>query len=301
MKGILLILVLVIVSYAAGCGKSEPKDVIGKVDGKAITMSMLEEKIKNLPASYQTAASQHKKEVLDDMIVEELLYKEARARKLHRDPEVIELMDEAARKILIAKVIDIELKKSVPVSDDDVKQYYQEHKEQYMVPQMIRASHILTNTEEEANKALEELNAGASFGELASKYSKDLTKDRNGDLGFFKKGQMIPEFENACFSLKVGDVSGVVETRFGYHIIKLTDRKDSTYRKLEEVEDNIRTLISRARNRERFEEVTKVLKDRASISIYEDFVEEPPVEGPEGETSQAKPSPVTEEVKSEEE
>ena len=86
----------------------------------------------------------------------------------------------------------------------------------------VRASHILVSTKEEADKIFSELKSGKDFAELAKKYSKCPSSKNGGDLGFFGKGQMVKEFEDAAFSLKIEEVSNPVKTQFGYHIIKVT-------------------------------------------------------------------------------
>lgn len=90
---------------------------------------------------------------------------------------------------------------------------------------MVKASHILVPSLEEANKVVSELKDGRDFGELARRYSKCPSGKQGGDLGFFSKGQMVKEFEDAAFSLEVGAVSGPVKTQFGYHVIKVTEKK----------------------------------------------------------------------------
>jgi len=274
------VLVMACVVMAFGCARKVKEDVVAVVNGRPITVTMLNEKIEKLPQYYQAFAAQNKKEIVDEMIVEELLYDEAKSRKLHNDPDIKELIDDANRKILISRVIEDETKKSAPVSDDDVSSYYEQNKEKYMVPEMVRASHILTSTEEEAIKAKGELDRGADFAAVANEYSKDLTKDRGGDLGYFKKGQMIPEFENAAFNLNVGETSDVIKTRFGYHVIRLTDRKPAAYRSFEEVKDSVRTSIMRDKQRQSFDEFTKTLKDKSKISINQDILQSLDKEAP---------------------
>lgn len=267
MKRWFLFFMILSISMVSGCAKRSTEDVVATVNGAPITITMVEAKIEKLPQYYQTFAVQHKKEVVNEMIVEELLYDEARRRKLNRDPDIKELINDATKKILISRVIEEEAKKSAPVSEDDVKVYYDENKEKYIVPEMIRASHILTSTEEEAEKAKGELDRGAGFDAVAKEYSKDLTKDRGGDLGYFSKDQMIPEFEKTAFSLDIGQTSGIIKTRFGYHIIKLTDRKPAVYQSFDEVKDTIMTSIIRDRQRQSFDEFTKKLKEKAKISL----------------------------------
>jgi len=267
MKRWFLIFMILSISMVSGCAKKEAGDVVATVNGEPITLIMVEAKIGKLPQYYQTFAVQHKKEIVNEMIIEELLYDEARRRKLNRDPDIKELINDATKKILISKVVEEEAKKSGPVSEDDVKVYYEENKEKYMVPETIRASHILTGTEEEAEAAKGELDRGAEFAAVAKEYSKDLTKDRGGDLGYFGRDQMIPEFEKAAFNLNVGEISGIIKTRFGYHIIELTERKPAVYQSFDEVKDAVRTSIIRDRQRQRFDEFTKKLKEKAKISV----------------------------------
>jgi len=90
----------------------------------------------------------------------------------------------------------------------------------------VRASHILVKTEEEANKLYEEIQGGADFAQLAEEHSLCPSKRDGGDLKFFGKGMMVKPFEDAAFSMEVGEVSKPVQTQFGWHLIKLTDKKD---------------------------------------------------------------------------
>jgi peptidyl-prolyl cis-trans isomerase C len=89
----------------------------------------------------------------------------------------------------------------------------------------VRASHILVKTEQEANDLLKQIKTGKDFGELAKNCSDCPSKRQGGDLGFFSRGQMVKEFENAAFSMSKGEVSNPVKTQFGYHLIKVTDTR----------------------------------------------------------------------------
>jgi peptidyl-prolyl cis-trans isomerase C len=268
-----IVSVILFTAMVFGCARRPKEDIIASVNNKPITASMLEDKIEKLPQYYQAFAAQHKKQVVDELIIEQLLYETAKKRKLDKDPDIRELLNDARRKILISKVIEDETRKSAPVSEDDIRMYYEQNKEKYMIPEMVRASHILTSTEEEAYQAKGELERGADFAAVANEYSKDLTKDRGGDLGYFKKGQMIPEFENAAFSLGAGQISDVIKTRFGYHIIKLVDRKPAAYRGFDEVVDEIRASIMRDRQRQSFDAFAAKLREQANIKINQDVLE----------------------------
>jgi peptidyl-prolyl cis-trans isomerase C len=124
-----------------------------------------------------------------------------------------------------------------PISDSEMKSYYDENPEQFQQPERIGASHILIKTEPtdseaakmekrgEAERLLADLKQGADFATLAGQHSFCPSKQNGGDLGLFGRGQMVKPFEDAAFSLGVGELSGIVETQFGYHIIKVTARE----------------------------------------------------------------------------
>ncbi len=145
-----------------------------------------------------------------------------------------------------------DLAKDIVVSDEQVTKYYQDNLSQYTQPERRRASHILFTVpsdaspemkekiKAEAQSVLDKIKSGADFAEMAKQYSKDPGSANNGgDLGFFAKGEMVPAFEESAFSLKPGDVSDVVESSFGYHIIKLTKIEGGQSKPLDEVKDDI--------------------------------------------------------------
>lgn len=153
------------------------------------------------------------------------------------------------------------LAKSIQVTEAELKAYYEAHQDSFGSPEERRASHILiaasqdAKQEEKAKKKqkaeeiLSQLQSGADFAELAKKYSDDPgSAEKGGDLGYFGRGMMVPEFEQAVFALKkVGELSGVVETPFGYHIIKLTGIKPAKVKPFEEVRDDVLARLRKER------------------------------------------------------
>jgi len=166
--------------------------------------------------------------------------------------------------------------KDVQVNDEAVQAYYREHAEKYATPEKRRARHILfkvgaEDTQEskqarraEAEKVLAQVQKGADFSLLASKFSEDSTKTKGGDLGFFERGQMVPAFEESVFALKKGEVSGVVETPFGYHIVKLEEISPAKTQTLEEASASIRMILGRQGG--------KALTFKKASSAYEDII-----------------------------
>jgi len=136
-----------------------------------------------------------------------------------------------------------------------IKMFYDDNTARFKKEAEVKASHILVKLEKDKNEAeakkkieevLKEAKAGKDFAELAKKHSEGPSAPKGGDLGFFGKGRMVPEFEKAAFAMKKGEISDVVKTKFGFHVIKLVDRKDASEKKLEEVTDEIaREMLSK--------------------------------------------------------
>ncbi|MRN52431.1 foldase protein PrsA [Paenibacillus monticola] len=138
------------------------------------------------------------------------------------------------------------LEPQVKITDADIKTYYDTNKATYNTEEEVRASHILVATKEEADAILKQLKDGADFAALAKEKSSDTgSKDNGGDLDFFKRSDMDPDFSDAAFKLKVGETSGAVKSQYGYHIIKVTDHKDAHNYTMEEKKADItKALIS---------------------------------------------------------
>ncbi|MDF2723153.1 MAG: PpiC-type peptidyl-prolyl cis-trans isomerase [Paenibacillus sp.] len=133
------------------------------------------------------------------------------------------------------------------VTEDDMKKYYDENKDKMATPEQVKASHILVSTKEESESILAQLKSGADFAKLASEKSIDPgSKTNGGDLSYFSKGTMVPAFEDAAFSLPVGQLSEVVQTEHGYHIIKVTDKKPASIPTYDTKKNDIReTLVEK--------------------------------------------------------
>lgn len=159
------------------------------------------------------------------------------------------------------------LEPKVKVTDDEIKKSFETNKASYNTEEEVRASHILVKTEAEAKAILKELEGGADFAKLASEKSEDTgSKANGGDLNFFKRGDMVPEFSDAAFKLKVGETSGAVKSDFGYHIIKVTDRKEAHTATLEEKKEEIRDTLTNQKISEMSQQWLEDLKTNAKIT-----------------------------------
>nr|WP_277817250.1 peptidylprolyl isomerase [Koleobacter methoxysyntrophicus] len=163
-----------------------------------------------------------------------------------------------------------EITKDITVNDVEVKEYYDNNPDEFKeYPDEVKARHILVNTEEEAKEILKKLKEGADFAELAKEYSKDTgSKEEGGDLGYFNRGIMVPEFDKAVFEMEVGQISDIVKTQFGYHIIKLEDKKISPIIKFDEIKETLHGQLLEEKKYETFNKKIEEWKGSAKIEKY---------------------------------
>lgn len=252
-----------------GCEKKPPSDsvVLVKVSNGSITLSDFNAKIAKLPAYYQRVIDQNKARYLDEIIAEKLFYEEAVRNGLNNDKEVAEIIKEAKKKIVIAKLIKNEIDDKVVVSEAEIRAFYDANKDNLKTPEMWRASHILVPTEEEAKDIAKQLASGAKFEDLAKARSKDATASRGGDIGFFRAGQLVPDFENVAIKLTVGQTSDVVHTKFGYHIIRLTDKKPPGIQSYDKAKPVIENELKKKKKAQMFEQFILMLKKKYGVEV----------------------------------
>ncbi|MBP7056128.1 MAG: peptidylprolyl isomerase [Candidatus Omnitrophica bacterium] len=268
---IIIYLAIAVIAFS-GCARkaSEDDKVIATISSQPITLKQFNARVAKLPAYYKTLIDKNKKLYLDDIIIEQLFYEEAIRKGVNRDSEVVDLLNEAKRKIYISKYIQNEIDNNIKVTDMEVKEFYDSNKDDFKTPPLWRASHILVGSEEQAKSILEDLSKGGNFEELAKKNSIDATATRGGDVGFFRMGQLIPEFENACVKLSKGQTSGIIHTQFGYHIIKLTDKREPTAESYEKVREIIEGRLKKTKREEAMNKLILDLKSRYNVIVDKD-------------------------------
>jgi peptidyl-prolyl cis-trans isomerase C len=274
MKKILFYIIVLVALTAAvfGCAKKNSSDekVLARISNKFLTLGEFKKKIEHLPAYYRDMVGRNKKRFLDETIVEMMFYEEAIRQGLDNDKEVKEVLREAKKKILIAKLIQGEVENKLKIEEGEARKYYEDHKSEYKAPEMWRASHILVSTEAEAKEIQDSISSGASFEELAKEKSMDATAARGGDVGYFRKGQLVPEFEEAALSLDPGEIGPIIHTQFGYHVLKLTGKKDSDIEPYEKVKARVYEELKKEKRTELFEKLVLDLKNKYKVEMEED-------------------------------
>ncbi|MDO9555576.1 MAG: peptidylprolyl isomerase [Atribacterota bacterium] len=282
---------------------------IAEVNESGITSDQLQSAFLNAISRYddktlssldQSAIVSFKKNILDQLINYELFYQQAQKEKIKisnddinleidkikdnfSSPEefdealkannitLVRLKEDIKRQLMINSILE-ETRNQISITDEELLEYYNENKESFLEPEQVHARHILVETEEEANNLLLQLKEGLTdFAELAKEKSIGPSAPSGGDLGFFARGQMVKEFEEAAFSLESGEISDVVQTEFGYHIIKCEEKKEEYSPTFEEAKEKISNTLKYQRENEGISALISKLREEAAIVYNQDF------------------------------
>jgi len=209
----------------------------------------------------------------------------ARKDKFDQKPQIKKQLAYVADDFLSKEYLAKKVMPEATVSEADLKEYYTQNKERLGIPEQVRARHILFKvdsaaSQDEKNKAqeraqavLKRLQAGEDFAKLAAAHSDDAgSKAKGGDLGYFTPGKMVPEFEGAAFYTNPGETSDIVETKYGYHIIKVEDHIDARERSFEEMKDYIKEKLHQQLVMFKVQEFIRQAAESAGMQVYSDRI-----------------------------
>ena len=180
-----------------------------------------------------------------------------------------ELRRKTAALLVIEKLFEEHVYPRVAVTEEEIREYYAEHKEQFQVTEQVRAAQIVVRTLDEARRLQQQLRQGKKFAELARKYSLSADAKVGGDLGFFARGVMPPAFDEVAFRLAVGQVSDVVTTDYGYHLFKVLERRPAQKRELGAVRAEVEQKILEAKRAEAQKIYLAKLRQEGQIVVNE--------------------------------
>ncbi len=218
---------------------ADPDTVVAVVNGSKITERDLSFAEIEIGQDLGNIPPESRRRVLVEYLIENQLFADAaRSKQLSETDSFGERMEYLRRRALREEYFDTQIKTSV--SEAAAKTFYNDQIKGMKPQEEVKARHILVETEDEARELLERFNRGDEFADLAKEASRDPgTKDNGGLLGFFSRGQMVPQFEEAAFALKAGEVSPPVQSRFGWHLIKVEERREKPLPQFDDVKDRI--------------------------------------------------------------
>lgn len=264
---------------AAGVGDDK---VIATYAGHSFTLKDYKEAVQTLNARARKSLDENverRKQFIENHIVSKLIFEAGVKKGFDKSPEIGRRLEELKEHLVVQHVM--EEQQNATVSDADVEAYYKAHTAEFST-EKVKASHILVDNEELARKIVADLREAdkaqyaTQFAALAAEHSKDLSNaKRGGDLGFFGRGRMVKEFEDAAFALAADfDISDPIQTRFGWHIIMRTGREQGTVQPFNEVKSQIKVKLVSEGRREKTTGFIDGLKKDANVSIDENAIKD---------------------------
>jgi peptidyl-prolyl cis-trans isomerase C len=270
----------------SGCGQPQDKsttgttvaaapaergEVVATYKGREITSTDLLKELERLPAPSRVYLTQpeRRKQFVENMIMNDLLFQEGEKGGIENDPEIERQVTDLRKRLVVQRVMR-QYQTPPTITDEEVQKYYDANPNLYSTTQ-VAASHILVKDEETAKQIYAELQQHPDrFAALATEKSTDTgSAKKGGELGLFGQGRMVPEFDRAAFALQPGQISEPVKTRYGYHIIKVTERKEGERKPFEQVKEQIRTTLRNQRLQEQVDGHFADLKKGADVKIDE--------------------------------
>jgi len=271
------ILITLISAWAVLPVAAADDPVVAEIGSEKLTLSQLHSEIKRLPPNLKQMASNKRmqKEFLEQLATSHLIYQEGIKQGIDKEPLVKSQIEDASRKIVLATLLQREIESRIKTpTEKDIEQYYQTHTDEFKQEKQVRARHILVENEATAKKISAKLKSGADFATLAKESSSCPSSAKGGDLGFFTRERMVKEFADVAFKLKKGEVSGPVKTKFGYHIIEVTDIKEAGSTPLAEVKTAIENKLIQSQKSQVFQDYIAGLKKKSTFVLHPELIGE---------------------------
>jgi peptidyl-prolyl cis-trans isomerase C len=243
---------------------AEPNSPVAKVNGQEITQGELKFAEAEIGSELAGVPAESRRRVLVEYLIEaHLMAQLAEKADLGKSPDFESRMKYYRMRALRDAFFETKVRDSI--GEAAAKQLYEDRVKSIPSQQEVRARHILVKTEDEAKKISKEIAGGADFAESAKKYSQDSGGEGGGDLGYFTKGQMVKPFEEAAFALEKGKISNPVQSEFGWHLIKIEDKRDRQPPTFEEVKDQITASLIQAK----LQSTVQEMREQAKIEIVD--------------------------------
>ena len=269
---------LCLICLLGGCQKKPGDNELVRVNDISISLEEFREitERQSLEGKLRLLREKDRRDFLENyLITREILYQEASKKGYDKNKQILAKIDDIKRAMVIDAFFEDTLSKRGDVSDTEIQRYYVEHKELFTEPEEIKFRQIIVESEPVLQDVLVKLSRGESFEKLASTYNVGKYREDGGNFGTIRRGQLSPvlaQFEEAAFSLRnKGEISEVIKTPFGYHIIRLDDKRGTALKPLGLVKERIRHVLESEKKQDARTAFVKEAKARATIFINEEL------------------------------
>lgn len=264
---LVLMMIVPLLSSCGEAGKGKQDKVLAMVNGQPITEAMLDEEAKSLPPYVRPILDtpSGRMQFLESLITRDLLMQEALRRGMDRKEEVRERLSMARRSILLEALLREVTENAPGLSDDALKKFYDENQGNFQVGERVKVSHVLFKDRAKADEMADKAKKGMPFEEITK-----ISSDEGGvaaDLGFIEKGKFDKAFEDAAFASRTGQVTGPVKSAYGYHLIKVGEKRPAGAQPFEEVKGQIAADLREQAQRDAFETLLAQMKKQAKIQL----------------------------------
>ena len=251
--------------------------VVAMVNKVPITKSKLDLLVMDYKKKLQKqeVTAEEKKRLLKNIIIRQLILQQPSSQALRSEEKFIEKVKEYENKLIITYFLGKHVGSKLKVTEEELNKFYQDNRDSFKTDQKVAARVILLKTRVDAEKVLTRLRRGEDFGQLAKEFSLDLpTAEKGGSMGIIEKKKVFPEIGEVLFSLKAGEISEVVKTKYGYNVFMVDEILPPEIKPFEEAREDIKKSIIRDREAKAFDEMTKKLEKGAQIKIFENRLSE---------------------------
>jgi len=259
-----------------GCEKGITEKELARVNDTSISLEDFYQIAERQPLDkkMRLLTEKDQRDFLDNYVINrEVLYQAAKEKGLDKESEILMKVEDFRKTMIIDTLVEEVLRGKSEVSDDEIERYYRENQNSFTEPKEVKIRQIVVSSEPVLKEVLNRLSRGEAFEKLAFLYNIERFREDAGSFGYIRRGQVAPmflQFEEAAFSLKKkGDISEVVRTPYGHHLLQLVDRRGTALRPLDQVKEKVRAFLQAKKKQDAYRSYLKEIRSKVKVTINE--------------------------------
>lgn len=267
--GTIIVITIILVLIISRTVSRRSKELVAIVNGEPVTIEEITAEFKNSPEFYRKYIQENPDILLEDYVNQVLLSQIAKKHEKKYKQKLNMLLKIYHREILIKEFLEQEIVSKIKISPEEIRKYYNLHLSEFVLPDRVRLHEIVVATREEAENILSRLSLGEVFENIARKESISQSRAKGGDLGWLKKGDIEQELEKIVFQMNPEQIFGkVVQTRMGYHLIKVSEKQYSRTQSIEEISSEIENTLKAQKKKNEAKKFLDELRKKGEIQVF---------------------------------